>query len=109
MAEGAPIAIRMTGELGMLRVGYQCAIVLAGWSLTGRNDTLGPMRSVLTARATSINEFLIEHQLGAGSRLGLWMGPDTWWVWSGVSLTPKPTLRSVEITIGGNPEARVNF
>lgn len=111
MAEGAPIAIRMTGGMGMLRMGHQCAIVLAGWSLIGRQDTLGPIRSVLTAKAISINEHLVvaSATYGTKPRLGLCMGTGTWWVWSNVDLLSKPTLRLVEVVISGDPEARVNF
>lgn len=67
----------LAGDKGKLKVGYQIAAHLRGWTVTSQQDTLGPPTVTLIADAFAANAYWITQRPIA---VGLWMGK-VWWTW----------------------------
>lgn len=96
----------MSGDLGLLRVGYQQAVIIGKWSLTCKQDALGLPAASITAIIRSVDDFWINQE---PKTIGLFMG-NSWWTWNRVKLSaPICEGSTVELSVEGNPTAVDKF
>lgn len=92
------------GEVAKVRVGYQVAAEISGWSLTRDTETLNQTESSFTGTIKFSDSYWIDQN---PMKLGLWMG-GVWWVWYRFHLetVEGSTIRA---TVVGNPVIMQDF
>lgn len=70
--------LRMTGDLGVMRVGYQHAIKFRSWSLTCDRDTLHTTTWSLKATVTEVHGYWSTQRQ---DDIALLMQESAWWRW----------------------------
>lgn len=90
-----------TGEIGVVKVGFQQAASIRRWTLTHSNKVLGSASTTIVARVVGCNTYLTTFR-----PTSVWLDMGTvWWRWNKVvSITPILPGTTVEIEVEGTPE-----
>lgn len=88
----------VTGDLGILKVGYRDAARIQAWRLVYDPDVLASLDSQLTARVKSVDSYWSTER---PTELWLQLDIGVWWTWTSFELTS-------DIKLGGSITAIVS-
>lgn len=70
--------LTVTGDLGLLFVGYRIAAKITNWQITKKAEVLSDTRIWVVGNVEVVNTFYITQKL---TSIELFMGGSIWWVW----------------------------